>query len=163
MNVWPVVVDAVTHVLPLLLDTSYLVIALPPLLAGADQLRATCPFPGVALKFCGTEGVSISVVKVIASLCPDPVPPFLAIARAIYAVLGSRPVIVVLNELVVTFTGTSRNVVSVDLRIQNPRAVMAAPPVLVIFPVSTTVVAVVVPLETVSVGNAATGVAVTLI
>ena len=41
MNVCPVVLDAVTHVLPLLLETSYLVIVPPPLLDGADQLRAT--------------------------------------------------------------------------------------------------------------------------
>ena len=84
MNVCPVALEAVIHVLPLLLETSYLVIELPPLLDGAVQLSATCPFPGVALKFSGTVGTSIGVVNVIASLCPVSVPPFLAMARAAF-------------------------------------------------------------------------------
>ena len=129
-------------------------IAAPPLLDGADQLSATCPFPGVALKFCGAVGTVIDpgVVKVIDSLCPIP-GLFPATALAIYTVFGSSPMIVVLNGLAVVFTNTSRKVVSVTLRIQNPREVIEEPPVFVIFPVSTTVVLVTVPKEIVSEGN----------
>ena len=78
--------------------------------------------------------------------------------------LGLSPVIVVLYGLFVVFTKCSccGIVASFVSRIQKPRVVIVAPPVFVIFPVSTTVVLVVVPLEIVSVGNAATGVAVTV-
>ena len=162
MKVYDVLVPALTKELPLLLETSYLVIVAPPLLDGADQLRATCPFPGVALKFCGAVGISAGVVKAISELCPAPEALlFLAIARAVYDVLGLSPVIVVLNGLAVPLTSTSLWGLTVSFvsRIQKPRVVIVAPPVFVIFPVRTTVVLVVVPLEIVSVGNAATGVA----
>jgi len=68
VKVYDVFVPALTNVAPPLLDTSYLVIVAPPLLDGADQLRDTCPFPTIALKFCGAAGTLAVVVKVIASL-----------------------------------------------------------------------------------------------
>ena len=55
---------AVTHVEPLSLDTSYRVIALPPLLDGAVHLNATSLSPGDAVKFCGALGGLADVVAV---------------------------------------------------------------------------------------------------
>jgi len=51
VNVCPVLLEAITQVVPLLLDTSYPVIMAPPLLTGAAQFSDTPPLIGVAVKF----------------------------------------------------------------------------------------------------------------
>jgi len=66
--------------------------------------------------------------------------------------LGCRPVIVLLKVLLVELTHTSLCWAWSSLRIQKPRRVMVAPPVLVMTPVRLTLELVVVPLDTVKLG-----------
>jgi len=68
-------------------------------------------------------------------------------------VFGDKPVINRLNELVDENANSSLWLLSLDRRIQKPRAIIAAPPLLVIFPLRLTVSLVVVPLDTVNVGT----------
>ena len=51
-----------TQVLPLLLETSYLVIDAPPLFAGTVHVNLTFPSPGVAVKFRGAVGCTAGTV-----------------------------------------------------------------------------------------------------
>ena len=54
--------DAATHVVPLSLDTSKPVIALPPSFRGAVQARVTWVSPAVAVKFCGAVGGALKFI-----------------------------------------------------------------------------------------------------
>ena len=68
-NTWLVGFRDVTHG-PFAIDTSYLIIAAPPLLAGGDQNNSTwpAPIPGSARKLRGTPGTVAGAVNVIAGL-----------------------------------------------------------------------------------------------
>jgi len=68
VNVWLVLLDAVTQLAPLFCDTSYLVIGLPPVpeFKGDNQVSVTFPFPGVAAKFRGAFGVVMGVPDILA-------------------------------------------------------------------------------------------------
>jgi len=68
-KVWVSAIPTDAHA-PLFRATSYLDIAAPPLLAGADQLRVTCPAPSVLCGFCGALGAvtCIGVVNVFSLL-----------------------------------------------------------------------------------------------
>jgi len=57
---------------PLLWDTSYLIIAVPPLLEGAAQFRVTLFIPMVVLRLIGAPGSIKGVVKINSSLIPEP-------------------------------------------------------------------------------------------
>ena len=82
VKTWLVVLPTDVHA-PSLRDTSYRVIAAPPLLAGAVQLSVIWFAPGVTLRVWGAPGTVIfgGVVIVIGLLCHVPVTPLtLAIA-----------------------------------------------------------------------------------
>jgi len=109
VNVCCNAVPTFVHVM-LFEDTSYLVIAAPPLFVGADQFILTWFVPGVALRLLGAPGTVIfaSVVNTFSLLCCVPVKPVaLDTARTRYVELGVSPVIVVLKLLLVVFTHTS--------------------------------------------------------
>jgi hypothetical protein len=52
--------------------TSYPVIGDPPLFAGAFQLKYTCWFCGVAVKFCGAVGIVTGVAAAVLDAVPVP-------------------------------------------------------------------------------------------
>ena len=60
-------VSALTHE-SLFSETSYRVIAAPPLLIGASQLKITWPGPGIINRLRGALGTVGGVVNVIAGL-----------------------------------------------------------------------------------------------
>ena len=91
VNVWLLTeLPSVVHVLPPSLDTLYPVIALPPLLDGADQLIVNCPFAGVVVTLCGALGV-VGVVVVLLTIVPLPAE-LTARTLSVYAVPFANPV-----------------------------------------------------------------------
>jgi len=81
----------VVHVLPPSVEYWYEVMALPPSSAGAAQERAVWPLPGVAVRFCGAEGIVSGVAEIAAELSPLPAL-FTARTHTEYAVPFVSPV-----------------------------------------------------------------------
>jgi hypothetical protein len=64
--------EAVVHEEPPFLDTSYLVMALPPLLEGAVHVKVTCVPLRAALKLRGAEGALAMITAALESTKPWP-------------------------------------------------------------------------------------------